>query len=76
MVPADLRFSRSPAASQPACLVLVANQNSYMEPRCPTVWTLGADIIIWVRATGQESSLDVVMRHRGQDRDGAHACIR
>lgn len=57
----DIRFSRLPSASQPACMVLVANQNSYMEAKCPTVWTLGADIVVWVRSTGQEDSLDVAM---------------
>ena len=56
-----IQFSKLPAAAQPACLVLAANQNSYMEPRCPTVWQLGVDIVIWVRATGQEESLDTVL---------------
>ena len=56
-----LQFSRIPAAAQPACLVLAASQDSVMETRLPTVWTLGADIVIWVRATGQEDSLDTVL---------------
>ena len=56
-----LQFSRVPAAAQPACLVLAANQNCYQEPGCPTVWTLGADIVIWVRASNQEDSLDTVL---------------
>ena len=56
-----LSFSKLPAAAQPACLVLAANQNSYMEPRCPTVWQLGVDVVIWVRATGQEDTLDTVL---------------
>lgn len=56
-----LQFSRIPAAAQPACLVLAANQDSVMETRLPTVWTLGVDIVIWVRSTGQEESLDTVL---------------
>lgn len=56
-----LQFSRIPAAAQPACLLLAANQDSTMERGVPTVWNLGADIVIWVRSTGQEESLDTVL---------------
>lgn len=56
-----LHFSRLTAASQPACLVLAANQDSQQEAGAPRIWTLGADIVIWVRATGQEDNLDTVL---------------
>jgi hypothetical protein len=56
-----LAFSKLPAAAQPAVFVVAANQNAYMEPRCPTVWRLGVDVVGWVRATGQEGTLDTVL---------------
>jgi hypothetical protein len=56
-----LQFSRLPPAAQPACLVLAANQGSQRERGLPVVWTLVADVVIWVRATGQKDSLDTVL---------------
>ena len=56
-----LKFSSLPASAQPAVFVVAANQNAYMEPRCPTIWRLGVDVVGWVRATGQEDTLDTVL---------------
>ncbi len=56
-----LHFSRLPAGTAPVGLLLVANQAPEMAFGLPTVWRLGADLVLWVRTTGQEDNLDTVL---------------
>jgi len=56
-----LHFSRIPAGNTPIGLVLAANQTPHFEPNVPTVWNLGADLVFWIRTTGQEETLDTVL---------------
>ena len=56
-----LTFAKLPAGAQPAGVLLVGTQASVHEPNAPRTWTLGADLVLFVRATGQEESLDTVL---------------
>lgn len=56
-----LHFARIPAGNTPIGLVLATNQTPNVEAGLPTVWNLGADLVFWIRTTGQEESLDTTL---------------
>jgi len=56
-------FSEISPSMQPACLVLVANQDSATDPGGPTIWTLGADVWLLVKSTNQQASLDSILNN-------------